>query len=94
MTRVAYYEEQIRLAIPKLGRAGEDTERLRQIAPLFRDNVQATMAACMAALYPDKQGKAAVDAFKAFRGRVGDVAPRWLAIGSCCCKLASPGLLI
>jgi hypothetical protein len=70
MTRMAYYEEQILLAIPKLGKEGEDAERLRKIAPLFRDNAQATMADCMAALFPDKQGKAAVDAFKAFRARV------------------------
>src|SRR5262245_48596517 len=70
MTRVAYYEPQILLPVPKLGKDGEDAERLRQIAPLFRDNAQATMDECMAALFPNKQGKAAVDAFKAFRSRV------------------------
>jgi uncharacterized protein YjbI with pentapeptide repeats len=70
MTHVAYYEEQILRAIPRLGKEGEDADRLRQLAPLFRDNAQATMADCMAALFPDKEGKAAVDAFKAFRGRV------------------------
>jgi hypothetical protein len=48
MARVAYYEEQILLIISKLGKKGEDAEKLRQIAPLFRDNAQATMAACMA----------------------------------------------
>ena len=70
MTRTPYYEQQILQAIPRLGKEGEDMERLRMLAPLFRDNAQATMAACMAVLFPDKHGKAAVNAFKAFRGRV------------------------
>ena len=68
--RVPYYDTQILQAIPYLGKPGEDTDRLQLLAPLFRDNAQTTMAACMAVLFPDKQGIAAINAFKAFRSRV------------------------
>jgi WD40 repeat protein len=70
MTRIAYYERQILQAIPLLGKEGEDAERLRLLSRLFRDNSKASMADCMAVVFPDKTGKAAVDAFKAFRGRI------------------------
>jgi uncharacterized protein YjbI with pentapeptide repeats len=70
VTRVPYYEQQILQAIPKLGKEGEDARRLRLLAPLFREDAQATMAECMAVLFRDKTGQEAVAAFKAFRARV------------------------
>ncbi|HEX3147231.1 MAG TPA: pentapeptide repeat-containing protein, partial [Gemmataceae bacterium] len=76
MPRIPYLQPQIELAIEKLRPhlGPTDSDRLKDIAPLFATDESVSMEHCQKKLFPDKKGKPAVDAFKAFRDRVNSAA--------------------